>query len=137
MRYRDDDEGAGGLRLLLAADALIAALLGALLLFFPGSIVDPLGVPDPDPAIYANLAGALLIGFALALGRSVRRPEESRTVVEAAMVANALSAAVLVVWLAALDNDATTTGKVVLGLVAAGLAALAALQARALRGWAA
>jgi drug/metabolite transporter (DMT)-like permease len=123
------------LRWLLAADAMIAALLGALFLFYPSSIVDPLGLPSPDPAIYANLAGALLVGFAFALGRSLRRPEFSRPVVEAAMIANALSAAVLVVWLAALDDGATTTGTAVLGVVAGALAALALLQGRALRGW--
>src|SRR6476620_6088915 len=128
-------DGADGLRWLLAADAMLTALLGALFLFYPTSIVDRLGLPSPDPSIYANLAGALLIGFAFALGRSVRRPESSRPVVEAAMIANALAAAVLVVWLAALDNGATTTGTVVLGVVAGLLGLAALLEARALRGW--
>jgi peptidoglycan/LPS O-acetylase OafA/YrhL len=103
------------------------------LLFFPDPIVDPLGVPAPDPAIYANLAGAVLLGLALALARASQRPEEHRTVIEATMVANVLAAAVLAVWLIALNTDATTTGKAVLGAVAACLAVLGAVQAVGLR----
>jgi drug/metabolite transporter (DMT)-like permease len=134
MRNGNHELLPGRLRFLLAADALVDALLGALLLFFPQSLVDALGVPAPDPAIYANLAGAVLIGFAFLLARTIQRPEAGRTVMEAVIVANALSAVVLVIWLTALDNGATATGKAVLGVVAASLAALAALHARALRG---
>lgn len=121
------------LRYALAADAMLNALLGGVLLFFPGPLVEALGVPDADPSIYANLAGALLIGFAFALARASRAPAENRAVIEAVMVANVLSAAVLAVWLTALDSDATATGKAVLGTVAGGLAVLAGLQATALR----
>jgi drug/metabolite transporter (DMT)-like permease len=113
--------------------ALIHALLGCVLLFFPDPIVDPLGLPAPDPAIYANLAGAALLGLALALARASQSPEEHRTVIEATMVANVLAAAVLAVWLTALNADATTTGKAVLGVVAACLAVLGAIQAIGLR----
>jgi drug/metabolite transporter (DMT)-like permease len=121
------------LRYALAADALLTALVGAVLLFFPSSLVDALGVPDADPSIYANLAGALLIGYAFALARASRSPADNKAVIEAVFVANVLCAAVLALWLTALDSDATATGKAVLGVIAGGLAVLAALQATALR----
>jgi drug/metabolite transporter (DMT)-like permease len=114
-------------------DALVHALVGCVLLFFPGPLVDALGVPSPDPAIYANLAGAALLGLALALARASQSPEDHRSVIEATTVANVLAAAVLAVWLIALNADATATGKAVLGVVAASLAVLAALQATGLR----
>jgi hypothetical protein len=108
-------------------------LVGCVLLFFPGPIVDPLGVPAPEPAIYANLAGAALLGLALALARASQSPEEHRTVIEATMVANVLEAAVLAVWLTALNPAATATGKAVLAVVAGCLAVLGGLQAVGLR----
>jgi hypothetical protein len=107
--------------------------VGCVLLFFPGPLVDALGVPSPEPAIYANLAGAVLLGLAVALARASQSPEEHRAVIEAATVANVLAAAVLAVWLLALNADATTTGKAVLGTVAGCLAVLGALQAVGLR----
>jgi hypothetical protein len=114
--------------------ALVHALVGCVLLFFPDPLVDALGVPAPDPAIYANLAGAALLGLAVALARASQSPQEHRAVIEAATVADVLAAAVLAVWLLALNaDDATTTGKAVLGVVAACLAVLAALQAAGLR----
>jgi drug/metabolite transporter (DMT)-like permease len=134
MRQRHGEILPSRVRVLLAVDALLTALLGAFLLFFPGALVDALGVPAPDPSIYANLAGAVLLGFAFLLSRTIQRPEAGRTVMEAATVTNLLAAVVLVIWLTALDNGASATGKAVLGVVAGGLAAVGALQARELRG---
>lgn len=116
----------------MAVDALATALLGLVLLFFPRPVADGLGLPEADPAVYANLAGAVLLGLALALVRAADAPGRHRAIVEGSAVAKGLAAVVLVLWLTALDARVEVRGVTALALVAAGLAALAALQARAL-----
>ena len=54
-------------RLLLLIDAIINLVLGVLLIFFPGPVVDALGVPAADPAFYPSILGAVLFGIGIAL----------------------------------------------------------------------
>jgi hypothetical protein len=121
------------LRRTLAIDALATALVGLLLLFFPEQLVELSGVPDPEPSIYANLAGAALVGLAVALVRAAETPVLHRGVIEASVAVKGLWAVVVVVWGTALELDAGTRGTVVLGAVAGLFALLAALEADGLR----
>jgi hypothetical protein len=121
------------LRRTLAADALATALIGFLLLFFPEQIVDAAGIPDPDPAIYANLAGAALLGLAIALTRAVETPVLNRAVIEGSIVVKTVWAVVVALWATVLDSQAGATGTAVLAVVAGVFLVLAALEAEALR----
>jgi MYXO-CTERM domain-containing protein len=122
-------EGGVSLRVLLGVNALVDALLGCVLLFFPEELVDALGLPASDPAIYANLAGAMLLGVAVGLAGASRAPEGQPALADAVLVADGLGAVVLIVWVTVLDSGATAVGTAVLSVAAAALAALAALLA--------
>ena len=54
-------------RVLLLIDAIINLLLGILLIFFPSSLVDALGVPAALSAFYPSILGAILFGIGVAL----------------------------------------------------------------------
>ena len=54
-------------RLLLLIDAIINLVLGVLLMFFPSSLVEALGVPRADSAFYPSILGAVLFGIGIAL----------------------------------------------------------------------
>ena len=56
-----------GPRTVLLADAVINLGLGALLLAFPKTLVDLLGVPDTNTRFYPSLLGAVLLGIGLSL----------------------------------------------------------------------
>lgn len=121
------------LRRTLVVDALVTALIGLLLLFFPRQVVDAAGIPDPDPAIYANLAGAALLGLAIALSRAVEMPVLNRAVIEASVVVKAVWAVVVALWVTVLDSGTGATGTAVLAAVAGAFLILAALEAEGLR----
>ncbi|MDX6554587.1 MAG: hypothetical protein QOD86_782 [Miltoncostaeaceae bacterium] len=104
-----------------------------MLLFFPEQLVDRLAIPNPEPAIYANLAGAALVGLAVALVRAAETPVLHRGVIEASIAVKLLWAVVVIVWGTALELDAGTRGTAVLGAVAGVFAVLAALEADGLR----
>jgi len=52
---------------LLGADAVIHLGFGIVLLFFPGVLIDALGISQPGTAFYASVLGAILSGMGLAL----------------------------------------------------------------------
>lgn len=52
---------------LLTVDGLINLLLGLLLMVFPAPLVAALGLPEAEPAFYANILGGVLFGIGLAL----------------------------------------------------------------------
>jgi hypothetical protein len=52
---------------LLLVDAAINLILGVLLVTFPRSVVDLLGVPHSDATFYPSILGAVLIGISVAL----------------------------------------------------------------------
>lgn len=52
---------------LLLIDAVINLILGSLLLFFPATTADLLGVPPIIPRFYPSILGAVLFGIGLAL----------------------------------------------------------------------
>ena len=54
-------------KLLLAADAVINLILGALLLFFPVGILELFGLPPTDTYFYSSILGGVIIGIGVAL----------------------------------------------------------------------
>lgn len=58
---------------ILLIDALINFVLGVLLVTFPRSVVDVLGVPSIDTAFYPSILGGVLVGIAVALIVEYRR----------------------------------------------------------------
>jgi hypothetical protein len=54
-------------RFLLLIDATTNLLLGVALIFFPGFLVNALGVPTTDSAFYPSILGAVLFGIGVAL----------------------------------------------------------------------
>ena len=114
----------------LRADALLDAALGVLLLLAPwGSLFDALGLPRAQPALYAQIAGGLLLAFAYLLWIAPRESHLTRGVAAAAALANAAAATVLVAWLVAGDLDAGGLGVALLAALAAALAAFAVAEA--------
>ena len=53
--------------ILLTLDGTINLLLGILLIFFPAQLIAALGIPEAEPAFYANILGGVLFGIGLAL----------------------------------------------------------------------
>ncbi len=54
-------------KLLLAADAVINLILGALLLLFPAGILEYLGLPRTDTYFYSSILGGVIFGIGVAL----------------------------------------------------------------------
>lgn len=75
-RGRSDEEEATR-TILLTVDAVIDLALGTLLLVFPSSVVNFLGLPSTPVAFYPSILGAVLFGIGIAL--IVERNNEGRT----------------------------------------------------------
>jgi hypothetical protein len=90
----------------LRARALLDVALGLLLLAATwDGLYDALGLPLPRPELYAQIAGAALLGFAYLLWISPRNDNLTPAVALAAAIGNALSAVILLVWLVRGDVD--------------------------------
>jgi len=110
-------------------DGLYCLVLGALLA--AGSwdaLYETLDLPVPKPAVYAQVAGIVLLVFAYLLWRRDPRPLAGPVA-----AGNAASAALLVVWLVTGKLEAGALGTTLVALVAAGLAAFALVEARIAR----
>ena len=107
--------------ILLWLDALINALLGILLILFPPSLVDLLGVPPSAERFYPTILGAVFLGIAIALVLEARRAE-GRLVglgVGGAAAINLCGGLMLAGWLVSGTLDLPIRGQVILwGLVA-------------------
>ena len=86
---------------LLLVDALINFALGGLLVMFPKSVVDLLGVPPAEVKFYPTILGAVLLGIALALlMEHFRGPSGTAGLgLNGAISINLCGALVLVGWL--------------------------------------
>jgi hypothetical protein len=112
-----------GARTLVRIDAAFEGVLGLVLV--AGAATGGLGAtdfPDPVGAAVVSVVGCLLLVLAVFLWRRGAS-------VTALALGNAVTAAVAVIWLLAADGF-STAGTWVLALTIAGLAALAAAQAR-------
>ena len=62
---------------LIAVDSVVNVLLGLLLLIFPPSLVQWLGLPLPSSTFYVRILGAVILGIGLALAIEFRREPSS------------------------------------------------------------
>jgi hypothetical protein len=88
------------LRTVFWVDAVFSALVG--LLFLSGTwngLYDSLDLPQGRPAIFVQIGGAALWGFAYLLWLATRTEALTLPVARAAAIANALGAAVVIAWL--------------------------------------
>jgi hypothetical protein len=118
-------------RRVLRGDALLDLGLAAILLLSAwDDLFLALGLPPPEPAIFAELAGVFLIGFAYLLWVAPDYATLVRRVAEAAALANGLGAVLIALWLASRPDDVELLGGLLMAALAAALAALAWLEAR-------
>jgi hypothetical protein len=99
---------------------LLAATWDALYEFF--------GLPVPEPAFYAQILGAVLVALAI-IEWTLAGTTAERTIVFAAAVASALSAAILAAWLLTTDAELDSHGLVALWSIAGFLVVAAAVEA--------
>ena len=116
---------------LLAFDAVVNLALGILLLLFPRTIVEALGVPDPASRFYPNILGGVLFGIGIALLIEVLMP--SRQALRGlgllgAVVINLCAGAVLAAWLVFGDLNLPLPGLIFLWCLVALLIGLSSLE---------
>jgi hypothetical protein len=109
----------------LRADAFFDAAMALLLLTATwDALYEALGLPVAEPALYAQIAGGLLLGYAYLLWWAPGTPAE-RTVAGATAVVNALGVVVVGVWVLSGDLETETLGDVILWAAVVALAAFA------------
>ena len=114
----------------LRADAVLDVALGALLLLAPwNALYESLDLPQADPALYAQVAGGLLVAFGYLLWIAPRETHLTRGVAAAAALANAAGTVVLAAWLLLGDLGLGALGVTLLAALAVALAAFAAAEA--------
>lgn len=106
-------------------------VLGVLLVFFPASIVQFLGIPVVEPPFYASLLGAVLVGIGVALLLEVRHPgsRASGLGLGGAIVINMCFGIVLLCWLVFGRLQLPARGLVVLWTLACILVVLSGIEA--------
>jgi hypothetical protein len=122
-----------GARFWFRADAVFDAGMGVLLLSASwDDLYDTLQLPVARPALYAQVAGGLLLGYAYLLWAGVDTPARH---ILAGTTAAVNVAGVLVVgaWLVSGNLDAGSLGEVILWLAAAALAVFAVAEIRIAR----
>lgn len=105
---------------LLLIDATINSLLGILLLIFPRSVAEALGVPPTDITFYPSILGAVLLGIGIALTIEWRRKPNGLTGLGlgGAIAINLCGGFVLGAWLLFGELEIPTRGELFLwGLV--------------------
>ena len=116
--------------LLLIIDAAINLGLGLLLVLFPSTIVEWLGVPYPDQPFYANILGAVFIGIAIALAIEIRRDERYLVGLGlgGAVAINLCGGLALTLWLLFGDLSLTNAGLTLLWLLVVLLVGLSSFE---------
>jgi hypothetical protein len=108
--------------ILIAVDSVVNVLLGSLLLIFPPSLVEWLGLPLPSSAFYVRILGAVILGIGVALAIELRREPSSSFVglgIGGAVTINLCGGGALVAYLAFGALSLSTAGKIVLWILAA------------------
>ena len=130
-----DDQGA---RRVMTADAVFDALAGLLLLSGTwDGFFRLLDLPQPKPALLAQLGGAALLGFAYLLWVAARDRGVRPAVARAGALANGLGALVILVWFVFEEPDVGPRGTVLLAVIGLLMAFFAFAQARMAGGGAA
>ena len=103
---------------LLLADAVINLVLGALLLTYPQSVVEALGLPAVRSAFFPSVLGGVLIGIGIAL-LLARRGGANGLGLDGAIAINLCGAGVVVGWLLVAPDTISPRGRWTLWTVAA------------------
>jgi hypothetical protein len=120
------------LRIVLLADATYSFLIG--LLFLAGTwdgLYNALDLPQGQPAIFVQIGGGVLWGFAYLRWLASRTTALMLPVARASALENAIAAVIIVVWLIHDDLGIGTLGDVLLALAAAASAVLATIYLQA------
>lgn len=105
---------------LLAADAGINLILGALLLFFPAGILEYLGLPPTNTYFYSSILGGVIFGIGVALGLEfLRKGRSFRGLGLAGAIAiNLCGGGTLLFWLFFGKLEIPRSGSITLWIVA-------------------
>lgn len=105
---------------ILLIDSVINFLIGVLLLFYPRTLVELLGIPLVGNAFYPSILGAILVGIGMALFLEWRKTSSNfiGLGIGGAIVINICAALALLVWLVLGDLAIPLRGRLILwGLV--------------------
>jgi hypothetical protein len=107
-------------KLLLAADALINLILGALLLLFPAGILEYLGLPSTNTYFYSSILGGVIFGIGVALGLECWRGGKglSGLGLAGAISINLFGGGTLLFWLLFVKLEIPLRGTITLWIVA-------------------
>jgi hypothetical protein len=119
-------------RQVLMANAVLDFLAGLLLLAGTwDGLWDALELPQGKPAVFVQVGGAALVGWAYLLWRAADAPPLRASVALAAAIADGLAALVVLIWLVAgeLSDYVDTLGTILLIALVLVLAVFAVLKA--------
>jgi len=116
-------------RTLLLADVVINLVLGVLLLTYPQSLVEALGLPAVRLAFFPNVLGGVLIGIGIAL-LLARRSGATGLGLDGAIAINLCGAGVVVGWLLVSPDVIPTRGRWTLWTVAVLVIGIGLLELR-------
>lgn len=117
------------LRAVLFLDALLQLLLGILLLASPfATLYAALQLPQPQPALYGQLLGVAMVGFAWLLVQATINGQLTVAIARTVGQVNLIGAILIVSWVLFLDMPVQGAGKIWLLTLAAVLAFFAAVQ---------
>jgi ABC-type amino acid transport system permease subunit len=120
-------------RQVLLANAVFDLAAGLLLLTGTwDGLWDALDLPQGQPALFVQVGGAALVGWAYVLWRAADEPPLRTPVALAAAVADGLAALVVLIWLVTgeLPDDVDALGTILLIALVVVLGVFAALKAR-------
>ena len=120
-------------RQVLLANAVFDLAAGLLLLTGTwDGLWDALDLPQAQPALFVQVGGAALLGWAYVLWRAADEPPMRALVALAAAVTDGLAALVVVIWLVTgeLPDDVDALGTILLIALVVVLGVFAALKAR-------
>jgi hypothetical protein len=120
-------------RQVLLANAVFDLAAGLLLLTGTwDGLWDALDLPQGQPALFVQVGGAALLGWAYVLWRAADEPPLRTPVALAAAVADGLAALVVLIWLVTgeLPDDVDALGTILLIALVVVLGAFAVLKAR-------
>lgn len=126
----DFDRGNKPRTTLLRVDGVINLVLGVLLMAFPSSLVETLGVPQTEDRFYPTVLGAVLFGVGVALLLEAGRLPGGiiGLGLGGAVAINLMAASLLIFWLVWGDLEIPTRGRVLLGVLSAALITISTFE---------
>jgi hypothetical protein len=115
---------------LLIIDGSINLALGLLLLIFPTSLVEILGIPNPTSPFYPNVLGGVLFGIAIALFVESRNSKSSGVGLglTGAVIINLCGGVVLGAWLLFGGLGLPVRGQLILWILVVLLVGISAVE---------